>query len=69
VRYVQTQLARAGFEGDVFGLVSRNDAAWTRERWDNAVDEIDQSRRVWHQGNVLNRLSDRTALGDPSGLL
>jgi len=47
----------------------RDDAAWTRERWDNAVDEIDQSRRVWHQGNVLNRLSDRTALGDPSGLL
>ena len=65
VRYVQTQLARAGFAGDVFGLVSRDDAAWTRERWDNAVSELDQARHVWHQGNVLNRLSDRTALGAP----
>jgi hypothetical protein len=69
VRYVQTQLARAGFEGDVFGLVSRDDASWTRERWDNAVSELDHARRVWHQGNVLNRLSDLTALGEPSGLL
>jgi hypothetical protein len=69
VRYVQTQLARAGFAGDVFGLVSRDDASWTRERWDNAVSELDQARRVWHQGHVLNRLSDLTALGDPSGLL
>jgi hypothetical protein len=53
----------------VFGLVSRDDASWTRERWDKAVSELDQARRVWHQGNVLNRLSDLTALGDPSGLL
>ena len=57
VRYVQTHLARAGFAGDVFGLVSRDDASWMRERWDKAVDELDQARRVWHQGNVLNRLA------------
>jgi hypothetical protein len=67
VRYLQTQLARAGFEGDVFGLVSRDDASWTRERWDNAVCELDQARRVWHQSNVLNRLGDLTALGEPLG--
>jgi len=69
VRYVQTQLARAGFEGDVFGLVSRDDASWTRERWDKAVDELDRARCVWHQGNVLNRLSDFIALGEPGGAL
>ena len=67
MRYLQTQLARAGFNGDVFGLVSRDDASWTRERWDNAVGELDQARRVWHQGNMLNRLSDLTALGEPFG--
>jgi len=69
VRYLQTQLARAGFEGDMFGLVSRDDASWTRERWDNAVCELDQVRRVWHQGNVLNRLGDHTDLGEPLGSL
>src|SRR5262249_60655833 len=67
VRYLQTQLARAGFEGDVFGLVSRDDASWTRERWDNAVGELDQARRVWHQSNVLNRLGGLTALWAPLG--
>jgi hypothetical protein len=67
VRYLQTQLARAGFEGDVFGLMHRDDASWTRERWDTAVRELDQARRVWHRSNVLNRLSDHTDLGEPLG--
>src|SRR5499433_2227655 len=53
VRYLQTQLARAGFEGDVFGLVSRDDASWTRERWDQAVHELEQARYAWQQGNAL----------------
>jgi hypothetical protein len=58
VRYLQTQLARAGFEGDVFGLVSRDDASWTRERWDQAVHELEQARYAWQQGNALNHLGD-----------
>ena len=69
VRYLQTQLARAGFDGDVFGLVSRDDASWTRERWDNAVHELDQARQAWQQANVLNRLGDLTDLGEPLGSL
>jgi hypothetical protein len=69
VHYLQTQLTRAGFEGDVFGLVSRDDASWTRERWDQAVCELDQARRVWQQGNDLNRLGNLTALGEPLGYL
>jgi hypothetical protein len=69
VRYLQTHLARAGFEGDVFGLVSRDDASWTRERWDHAVRELAQARQVWHQTNVLNRLGDLTALEEPFGSL
>jgi hypothetical protein len=56
VRYLQTQLARAGFAGDVFGLVSRDDASWTRERWDQAVYELELARSAWQQGNTLNRL-------------
>jgi len=31
------QLARAGWQGDAFGLVNREDPAWTRERWDRAT--------------------------------
>jgi hypothetical protein len=69
VHYLQTQLAQAGFAEDSFGLVSRNDASWTRERWDNAVGELDQARRIWHQGNIRDRLGDLTELGDPLGLL
>jgi hypothetical protein len=44
-----------------------DDASWTRERWDTAVRELDQARRVWHRSNVLNRLSDHTDLGEPLG--
>ena len=69
MRYLQTQLARAGVDGDVFGLVSRDDASWTRERWDNAVHELDQARQAWQQANVLNRLGDLTDLGEPLGSL
>jgi len=58
VRYLQTQLARAGFEGDVFGLVSRDDVSWTRERWDQAVHELEQARYAWQRGNALNHLGD-----------
>jgi hypothetical protein len=65
VRYLQTQLARAGFDGDVFGLVSRDDASWTRERWDNAVHELDQVRQAWQQATVHNRLGALTGLGEP----
>jgi hypothetical protein len=65
VRYVQTHLARAGWQGDVFGLVSREDVSWTRERWENAVHELEQAQRAWQQANVLNRLGDLTGLGEP----
>jgi len=65
VRYVQTHLARAGWQGDVFGLVSREDASWTRERWENAVRELEQVQRAWQQANVLNRLGDLPGLGEP----
>ena len=56
VRHVHTELARAGFHGEVFALVSRQDASWTRERWDNAVRELAQARRAWQRANDLNRV-------------
>jgi len=58
VRYLQTELGRAGFQGDVFGLVSREDALWTRERWERATAELAQAQTAWQQANALNRLGD-----------
>jgi len=69
VRYVQTHLVRAGWQGDAFGLVSREDASWSRERWENAVRELEDAQRAWQQANVLNRLGDRTGLGEPPDAL
>jgi hypothetical protein len=42
----------------VFGLVSRDDVSWTRERWDQAVHELEQARYAWQRGNALNHLGD-----------
>jgi hypothetical protein len=56
VRYLHTELARAGFQGDVFGLVSRDDASWTRERWDRAAAEWAHVQATWHHTQVLTRL-------------
>jgi hypothetical protein len=64
VRYLRTQLARAGWQGDVFDLVSREDLAWTRERWDHATAELADAEAAWQQANALNRLGDRTGRGD-----
>jgi hypothetical protein len=69
VRHLQTQLARAGFHGDVFGLVHREDTSWTRERWDTAVRELAQARHAWQQANALNRLGDLMGVGDALALL
>jgi len=62
VRYLQTHLARAGFQGDVFALVHREDPSWTRERWDAAVLEFAEAKRTWQQANDLNRLGSMRAL-------
>ena len=62
VRYLQTQLARAGFHGDVFGLISRQDSLWTRERWDRAVLELEEAKRAWKHVNDLNRVGSITVL-------
>lgn len=62
VRYLQTQLARAGLQDDVFALVHREDPAWTRERWDRAVLELTQARRASQQANDLNRVGSMDAL-------
>src|SRR5215510_13213535 len=58
VRYVRTQLARAGWQGDAFGLVSRGDPTWTRERWEHATAELTQAQAAWQHANTLNRVGD-----------
>jgi len=64
VRYVRTQLARAGWHGDAFDLLSRGDATWTRERWECAAAELAQAQAAWQQTNTLNRRGDLTEVGD-----
>jgi len=69
VRYLRTQLARAGWHGDTFGLVYREDPAWTRERWDRATAELAQVQTAWQHANALNRLGDLTDVGDALDLI
>jgi hypothetical protein len=69
VRYVCTQLARAGWQGDAFGLVSRGDPTWTRARWECAAAELAQAQAAWQHANTLNRVGDLMGVGDALGLL
>jgi hypothetical protein len=64
VRYVRTQLARAGWQGEAFSLVSRGDPTWTRERWEHATAELAQAQAAWQHANALNRIGDLTGVGD-----
>ena len=56
VRYVRTQLARAGWHGEAFALLSRADPTWTRERWERAAAELAQAQAAWQHANTLNHL-------------
>jgi len=69
VRYIRTQLARAGWQGDAFGLVSRGDPTWTRERWEHAAAELAQAQAAWQQANTLNRVGHLMDVGDALDLL
>ena len=69
VRYVRTQLARAGWHGEAFGLLSRGDSTWTRERWEGAEAELAQAQAAWQHANTLNRLGDLTDVGDALDLV
>lgn len=64
IRELQRECARAGLHGDVFELVHREDPAWTRERWDNAVRELPQAQQTWKQANALSYLVERGTEGD-----
>jgi len=67
VRYVQTELARVGWQGDGFALVSGDDATWTRARWDRAVAECAHAQASSQHANALHRLGERTGGGDALG--
>jgi len=69
VRYLQTQLARAGWQGDAFGLVSCGAPTWTRERWESATAELAQAQAAWEHANTLNRVGDLMGVGDALDLL
>ena len=42
-RRVRAALAAAGYRGDPFPQVRRQDPSWTRERWDVALAELDRA--------------------------
>jgi len=69
VRYLRAQLTRAGWHGEAFGLVNREDPAWTRERWEHASAELVHAEAAWQQANTLNRLGDRMDGGDSFDVL
>src|SRR5215471_2295626 len=69
VRYVRTHLTRDGWQGDAFGLVSRADPTWTRERWEHATAELTQAQAAWQHANTLNRVGHLMDVGDALDLL
>jgi hypothetical protein len=69
VHEVHRAFERQGFRGDAFAWVHQEDAAWTRERWDNAIGELVQAQRAWQHANALNRLGDCMGVGEVFGPL
>lgn len=56
VQGLQRDVARSGFRGDLFPLLHAWDAAWTRPRWDAAVEELGRYQQTWQATNTLTRL-------------
>jgi len=69
VRELHRELARAGFQGDAFGMVHRAYPEWTRARWDHAVAELATAQQGWQRANALNCLDDLTGVRDGLGCL
>jgi hypothetical protein len=42
VRTIRAAVARAGYRGDAFPLLKRQQPEWTRERWDRALGELEE---------------------------
>lgn len=62
VRELQRECERRGVRGEVFAWLHREDASWTRERWDTAVLELAQAKGAWPQANDVHRLGSIMAL-------
>ena len=64
VHELQRELARRGWQGDLFAWVYRTDPTWSRERWDRATAELAQAQASWQYANACNRLDDLTSIGN-----
>jgi hypothetical protein len=64
VHELQRELARRGWQGDLFAWVYRTDPTWSRERWDRATAELAQAQAAWQHANACNRLGDLTGIGN-----
>jgi hypothetical protein len=58
---VTARLRRKGFVGDVFSAVSRHLPDWTRERWEDACHEIEESEKN-RAGDVMSWAADFSLL-------
>lgn len=66
-RRVRAALARVGYRGDPLPQVRRQDASWTRERWDAALAEPDGASGVGHLGLIDPPKALVIAHEDPGG--
>ena len=46
VRSIRAAVARTGYRGDAFPLLRREHPSWTRERWDQALAELEQAKHT-----------------------
>jgi hypothetical protein len=45
VAVIQAKFSRAGFHGEMFSLVKAELPEWTKERWERAINEVEQARK------------------------
>jgi hypothetical protein len=62
---VSARLRRQGFLGDVFAALSPHLPDWTRERWEQALLELEEAKRKRREGELPSRVS----VFEVSGLL
>ena len=62
VAVIQAKCSRAGFHGEMFSLVKAELPEWTKERWERAINEVEQAKKQRSERRcsmeVMSRVSD-----------
>ena len=61
VAILQARLGQQGIDVEVFPLLHRERPAWTRERWERALSELEEVRGQRAQASGLTSASDLAA--------